>query len=75
MNLEPLTSFAKKAAQKKADDTEPMPPETRPVHGGGKLEGVETGAAPGPEIASRPRWDEVSVSQITAKMRAEAHWL
>jgi phosphate transport system ATP-binding protein len=71
MNLEPLASVAKKAAQKKADNTEPMSPETRPVHDGAKLEGMEPAAAPGPEIASRPRWDEVSVSQITPKMRAE----
>jgi ABC-type multidrug transport system fused ATPase/permease subunit len=66
MNLDLSRSLAKKAALKKAQDTE-----THPVQDPAKLEGMDPAPAASPEIASRPRWEEVSVSQITAKMRAE----
>jgi phosphate transport system ATP-binding protein len=71
MNMDFSTSLAKKAAQKKVDDAEPKPAETRPTPESAKPTTMEPAAATSPEIASRPRWDEVSVSQITAKMRAE----
>ncbi len=45
--------------------------ETRPAHAGGKVDTMEPAAATSTETASRPRWDEVSVSQITPKMRAD----
>jgi phosphate transport system ATP-binding protein len=72
MNVDLSTNLAKKAAQKRADNPEPMPTETRPAPDGAKLEAMDPAPAASPEIASRPRWDEVSVSQITPKMRAEA---
>ena len=71
MNLNLSTSLAKRAAQKKAAETEPPAAETQSAPDKGKLPEMDAAAAPGPEIASRPRWDEVSVSQITPKMRAE----
>jgi len=72
MNLDLSTNLAKKAAPKKADDPEPMPTETRSAQDGATLEAMDPAAAASPEVASRPRWDEVSVSQITPKMRADA---
>jgi phosphate transport system ATP-binding protein len=71
MNLDLSSSLAKKSQQKKADDSERPVAETPPTPEKVKLEAMEATAAPTPEIASRPRWDEVSVSQITPKMRAE----
>jgi phosphate transport system ATP-binding protein len=71
MNLDLSRSLATKAALKKAEAAEAEPTETRRARDGTKLEGMESAPAGSPEIASRPRWDEVSVSQITPKMRAE----
>ena len=71
MNMDFSTSLAKKAAQKKQDDAKPSSPETRSAPEPASLHGVEPAQAASPEVASRPRWDEVSVSQITPKMRAE----
>jgi phosphate transport system ATP-binding protein len=68
MNLDLSSSLAKKSAQKKAPDAEPPTAEAPAPADEAKLEGM---TAPSPEISSRPRWDEVSVSQITPKMRAE----
>jgi phosphate transport system ATP-binding protein len=68
MNLDLSTSLVKK---KKPDDTDPPAAETQPPPEKAKREAMEVTAAPSPEIASRPRWEEVSVSQITPKMRAE----
>jgi phosphate transport system ATP-binding protein len=68
MNLDLSSTLAKKTQQKKPADSE-LPPQTQ-APDGAKLDEM---APPGgsPEISSRPRWDEVSVSQITPKMRAE----
>jgi phosphate transport system ATP-binding protein len=71
MNLDLSRSLSNKAASKKPDDAEPPPTETRPVPDEAKLEAMVTAPAGSPETTSRPRWEEVSVSQITAKMRAE----
>ncbi len=69
MTMDLSTSIPKKVAPKKGDEAESTSAETRPVHGGDKLGAMEPAASS--DTASRPRWDEVSVSQITPKMRAE----
>jgi phosphate transport system ATP-binding protein len=68
MNFDLSSSLAKKSQQKKADSEAPT--EAQPSNKA-KLEEMGPSAAPTPEIPSRPGWDEVSVSQITPKMRAE----
>jgi phosphate transport system ATP-binding protein len=68
MNIDLVSSAAKKPAQK----SEPERPlvETQLTAEKAKLPAMPSvGSAP--EAGSRPRWDEVSVSQITPKMRAE----
>jgi phosphate transport system ATP-binding protein len=67
MNFDLSSSFGKKSQEKQADSAAPAQPQPADQ---AKLGEMEPTAAP-PEIASRPRWDEVSVSQITPKMRAE----
>ena len=71
MNMDLSSSLAKKSSQKKTDDAEAAPTETRPAQAGAKVDVMEPAQATSSEAASRPRWDEVSVSQITPKMRAE----
>ena len=71
MNMDFSTSLTKKPAQKKPNDTEPASAEVRPASEPAKLQEVEPAPATSPEVASRPRWDEISVSQITPKMRAD----
>ena len=69
MNMDFSTGLAKRSAHKKADEAAPT--ETRSPQAGAKVEAMEPAQTGNPETASRPRWDEVSVSQITPKMRAE----
>jgi phosphate transport system ATP-binding protein len=69
MNVDLSSSLAKKPAQK--SETETPVAETQAPAEKAKLPGMPSSAAPTPELSSRPRWDEVSVSQITPKMRAE----
>ncbi|HXK19176.1 MAG TPA: phosphate ABC transporter ATP-binding protein PstB [Polyangiaceae bacterium] len=72
MNMDLSTSLAKKAAQKKPTETDPpTSAETQTPQEQAKLPEMDAAQAPTPEVTSRPRWDEVSVSQITPKMRAE----
>ena len=71
MNMDLSTSQPKKAAPIKTAESDPPSPETKPPSEKAKLPEMSAAQAPSPEIASRPRWDEVSVSQITPKMRAE----
>jgi phosphate transport system ATP-binding protein len=70
MNLDLSSSLAKKSQQKKADMDLPGA-ETQGAPNASKLEAMDSSVAPSPEVASRPGWEEVSVSQITPKMRAE----
>jgi phosphate transport system ATP-binding protein len=70
MNLDLSTNLAKKAVQKKTTDAE-APAGTPPQQEQAKVPDVSPAASTAPEVASRPRWDEVSVSQITPKMRAD----
>jgi len=69
MNMDFSTGLAKRSAHKKADEAAPT--ETRSPQAAAKVEAMEPAQTGNPETASRPRWDEVSVSQITPKMRAE----
>jgi phosphate transport system ATP-binding protein len=69
MNLELSSSLAKKPAQKV--DAEPPKAETQAPTEKAKLPEMPSVGTAAPEVASRPRWDEVSVSAITPKMRAE----
>jgi phosphate transport system ATP-binding protein len=71
MNIDLSNSLAKKPQPKKTADTEPPMPENQAPPEKAKVATVEHAAAPVPEMASRPRWDDISVSQITPKMRAE----
>jgi phosphate transport system ATP-binding protein len=71
MNMDLSTSLAKKSAQKKTAETDPPAAETHSQQEQAKLPEMDATQAPSPEVASRPRWDDVSVSQITPKMRAE----
>jgi phosphate transport system ATP-binding protein len=68
MNFDLSSSLLKKPAQK--PDPERAAPAQAPAEKA-KMADVPKAAGPTPELASRPRWDEVSVSQITPKMRAE----
>jgi len=68
MNFDLSNDLPKKSAPKKTADAEPRASEAAPAAGRGSVASMDT--AP-PETASRPRWDEVSVSQITPKMKAE----
>jgi phosphate transport system ATP-binding protein len=70
MNLE-FSTGSTKNNQKKAD-AEPARSETQTAQGNVKVEGMEATPGASPEHASRPRWDEVSVSQVVPKMRADA---
>src|SRR5260221_11389084 len=70
MNMDLSTNLAKKAAQKKPAETDPPTAETQATQEQAKLPEMDAAPAPTPEASSRPRWDEVSVSQITPKMRA-----
>jgi phosphate transport system ATP-binding protein len=69
MNLDLSTSLAKKTPQKKADTDASADGAQAPPNAANVEEMERSG--PSPEISSRPGWDEVSVSQITPKMRAE----
>ena len=71
MNLTLSNSLSKKNPQQKKADNAPPVAEDQHLLEKVKLDVMEAPAATSPEIASRPRWDEVSVSQITPKMRAE----
>jgi phosphate transport system ATP-binding protein len=71
MNFDLSSSLGKKAAQKKSAETEPPAAAAQPAPEQAKVPDVSPAPTPAAEIASRPRWDEVSVSQITPKMRAE----
>jgi phosphate transport system ATP-binding protein len=70
MNFDLSTSLGKKSQQKQTESEAPAG-EPQPTLDKAKLVEMEPSAGPGPEVASRPGWDEVSVSQITPKMRAE----
>ncbi len=70
MNLE-LASQRVDLAKRQADQAAPRKVEARPMPEQARVEGVEAAPKASPELASRPRWDEVSVSQIAPKMRAE----
>jgi phosphate transport system ATP-binding protein len=66
MNVEPNASAPQKSSPKKNEGAE-----TPALPSAPKLPTMDASSAPSPELSSRPKWDEVSVSQITAKMRAE----
>ncbi len=68
MNLDLSRSLPKKPAAKKVDEAPARSSETSASPERASVASME---APPPETASRPRWEEVSVSQITPKMRAE----
>jgi len=71
MNMDLSTSLAKKSAQKKTAEGEPPTAENQAPQAQAKPAEMGAAQAPSPEVTSRPRWDEVSVSQITPKMRAD----
>jgi phosphate transport system ATP-binding protein len=68
MNVDLSPSLAKKPTQK-SDAERPVADSPMPAEKS-KLKEMPAGS-PAPELSSRPRWDEISVSQITPKMRAE----
>jgi phosphate transport system ATP-binding protein len=69
MNLDLSSALPKQTQPKKP--AEPAPPLAHTqAPDGAKLEDMAPRGG-SPEISSGPRWDEVSVSQITPKMRAE----
>src|ERR1051325_6535812 len=68
MNFELSNNLPKKPAVKKADEPAKRYAETNAPTDRTSVSAMEAAA---PETASRPRWEEVSVSQITPKMRAE----
>jgi len=70
MNVERPTNLTQKTAKKMDVDAESSPA-IRSANDKARLEAVEPASAPQPELNSKPRWDEVSVSEITPKMRTE----
>jgi phosphate transport system ATP-binding protein len=68
MNLDLSNSLPKKPAAKRLDETGAQKRENMAAQAAASAPSPERPAA---ETASRPRWEEVSVSQITPKMRAE----
>jgi phosphate transport system ATP-binding protein len=71
MNLDLSAGLPKKPLQKKASEPDVPVTESSATQEQVKVPPVSPATSANPEAASRPRWDEVSVSQVTPKMRAD----
>jgi len=67
MNFDVSSRLSHESAPKRANDAEPPIGESKKASAPRSMSKTE----PAAETHSRPRWDEVSVSQITPKMKAE----